>query len=1054
MANGNGNGRGRSRRRLALDRAGRRGPRGRRGDRRAQQRQGARRVPHRQGREGRSRPLRGRDRQDPAAHEGPDQVEGERHREAPVRALRRPREGRTGAGRARPRAARGERPRIAREPARRRGVLGAQQDRGRGARPSVPEARARALAQALRRRPDRAVAARGRGQGLPDGAQQADRGEEPGRGEPRRGGEGPGDARARAGGSALRDDHEPDGRPRALARRGGRRRRQLDPGARLAGDARDDARRRERGVRARQGGRGGHRQGLFRAARADRGRVVQGQAVRGQGHQDLAARRGEGQRHDLRGARLDPEPGRRAQDQHDRQRRGDPRGEEGDPHGSRVRGALRQGAQALARGARSEGEGRQAQGGGEARDLERREGRARRGAQRGRSDRAAVAMVFSDLIRDTLRTLFAHKLRTLLTMFGIAWGIVSITLMVAAGEGLRVGQAKVASAFSKDVMIVFAGRTSLQAGGLRAGRRIQWTATDHVDDRAAGARVRLRDARAGAGRSGAQRLQQRQPHDHGLAAGVRAHPLDRRGRGPLPGLGRREGRAARGAHRQRREEAALRQPAGDGRDGPHRRLPVHDRRRDAAQGAGLELRRPRHQQAVPAVQRDPAGLPEQAAGRARTRSTGCWWRPARSRTTRPARRSCGARSARIHNFDPADEEAAKIWDTVQEAAGLSHHDRRDEVLPGRDRDRDAVHRRDRRDERDAGGGARADARDRDPQGARRHAPLDRAAVRGGDGIVVFVSGGAGLGFAYGLCALVNLLPMPQFFAGLLPTLSSGVLAFALLGTIALLGGRLPGAARGLDRPDRGAALRGGRLACSASSSPRAGPTSRATARAARSPCSGSCGASSRSRVLIAYGAGFRAILSHAFDAFGKSAVVAWPGQTSEQAGGERAGRRVRFERADRDAIEAEASLVKGISMETVQWRQISYGDSAANTAVRGVEPIYGEIRNERPSDGRWLSPEDSIERRRVVFLGSQLRKKLFQGRPAVGETIRIDGMRFTVVGAMDRKMQMSNYFTSDDECAFIPYTTAGDLWDTRYVERPRLQRGDAVAREGGDPAGA
>ena len=120
-------------------------------------------------------------------------------------------------------------------------------------------------------------------------------------------------------------------------------------------------------------------------------------------------------------------------------------------------------------------------------------------------------------------------------------------------------------------------------------------------------------------------------------------------------------------------------------------------------------------------------------------------------------------------------------------------------------------------------------------------------------------------------------------------------------------------------------------------------------------------------------------------------------------------------------------------METVQWRQISYGDSAANTAVRGVEPVYGEIRNERSSDGRWLSPEDFVERRRVVFLGSQLRKKLFQGRPAVGETIRIDGMRFTVVGSMDRKMQMSNYFTSDDECAWIPYTTAGDLWDIRYA---------------------
>jgi putative ABC transport system permease protein len=105
----------------------------------------------------------------------------------------------------------------------------------------------------------------------------------------------------------------------------------------------------------------------------------------------------------------------------------------------------------------------------------------------------------------------------------------------------------------------------------------------------------------------------------------------------------------------------------------------------------------------------------------------------------------------------------------------------------------------------------------------------------------------------------------------------------------------------------------------------------------------------------------------------------------------------------------------------------------ANTAIRGVYPEYGEIRNEVPSEGRWISPEDFFERRRVVFLGSRLQKKLFGGRPAIGETVRIDGVRFTVIGTMAAKLQMSNYFTSDDECAFIPYTAAGDLWDTRYA---------------------
>jgi putative ABC transport system permease protein len=186
-------------------------------------------------------------------------------------------------------------------------------------------------------------------------------------------------------------------------------------------------------------------------------------------------------------------------------------------------------------------------------------------------------------------------------------------------------------------------------------------------------------------------------------------------------------------------------------------------------------------------------------------------------------------------------------------------------------------------------------------------------------------------------------------------------------------------------------------------------------------------------LLLAYGSGFRRILVYCFRSVGNSVAIVWPGQTSEQAGGERAGRRIRLEKADREVVLAEASLVKAVSLETVRWTDIAYGDRMASTAIRGVYPEYGYIRNEVASDGRWISPEDFQERRRVVFLGARLRQKLFAGRPAVGETVRIQGMRFTVIGSMDRKFQMMNYFTSDDECAWIPYTTAGDLWDVRYA---------------------
>ena len=186
-------------------------------------------------------------------------------------------------------------------------------------------------------------------------------------------------------------------------------------------------------------------------------------------------------------------------------------------------------------------------------------------------------------------------------------------------------------------------------------------------------------------------------------------------------------------------------------------------------------------------------------------------------------------------------------------------------------------------------------------------------------------------------------------------------------------------------------------------------------------------------LLIAYGRGLRSVVVASFDAFGKGAVICWPQQTSEQAGGQRAGKQVVLEKADLDVVRENATLVKTACLETVRWLPISYGDRLANTAIRGVCPEYGEMRNEVPTAGRWISPEDLLERRRVVFLGARLREKLFSGQPAVGETVRISGTRFIVIGSMDRKIQDSNYFTSDDESVWIPYSSAGDIWNTRYA---------------------
>jgi putative ABC transport system permease protein len=187
-------------------------------------------------------------------------------------------------------------------------------------------------------------------------------------------------------------------------------------------------------------------------------------------------------------------------------------------------------------------------------------------------------------------------------------------------------------------------------------------------------------------------------------------------------------------------------------------------------------------------------------------------------------------------------------------------------------------------------------------------------------------------------------------------------------------------------------------------------------------------------LLNSYGDGFHRTIMRAFDAFGKDVVILWPGQTSEQAGGERSGQRIRFEGVeDAERIRNECPLVKAVSPELVRRTQVATETRLVAAPVRGVWPSYGSIRNEAPDAGRFLNDDDLRERRRVVFLGDHIRTKLFGNSDPVGQTVTINGMHFTVIGWMEKKVSFGGYFAPDDYCVWIPYTTAGDLWDNRYA---------------------
>jgi putative ABC transport system permease protein len=187
-------------------------------------------------------------------------------------------------------------------------------------------------------------------------------------------------------------------------------------------------------------------------------------------------------------------------------------------------------------------------------------------------------------------------------------------------------------------------------------------------------------------------------------------------------------------------------------------------------------------------------------------------------------------------------------------------------------------------------------------------------------------------------------------------------------------------------------------------------------------------------VLLAYGNGFRGALDAGFrGAFSDGTVVVWPGQTSLQAGGERAGKRIRVTADDVLAL-GELPLVKSVSPEFMQEFPILYGNKRSNHLVRGVAASYGLMRSEHPqAGGRFLDDEDVRLRRRVAFIGTEVQRKLFGGLPPVGETIRVGGQPFEVVGVMEEKVQLSNYNRPDKYCVFIPWTTMGGLSDNRYV---------------------
>jgi len=196
-------------------------------------------------------------------------------------------------------------------------------------------------------------------------------------------------------------------------------------------------------------------------------------------------------------------------------------------------------------------------------------------------------------------------------------------------------------------------------------------------------------------------------------------------------------------------------------------------------------------------------------------------------------------------------------------------------------------------------------------------------------------------------------------------------------------------------------------------------------------------------LLLAFGQGLGGSVSMAFNNVGHEIIVMWPGQTSLQAGGQRAGKNIQWEYADVQAIRDEVPLVKAVSAEIDRDFAYKVGPRVVSLSTRGVEMPYGQMRRLDLEDGRYFTDSDFSEHRRVVILGSHAAKRVFQGAPCVGESVSIGGLDFEVIGTLRNKIQDSMYNGPDNEQGFVPFHLMRDLKDLKEPDEIVFQPASA-----------
>jgi putative ABC transport system permease protein len=187
-------------------------------------------------------------------------------------------------------------------------------------------------------------------------------------------------------------------------------------------------------------------------------------------------------------------------------------------------------------------------------------------------------------------------------------------------------------------------------------------------------------------------------------------------------------------------------------------------------------------------------------------------------------------------------------------------------------------------------------------------------------------------------------------------------------------------------------------------------------------------------LLLAYGTGFSTAIVNIFKSFASmQAIGIAGGRTSMQAGGNKAGVNIRLTNDDIDRVVTNVPQVTRITPESYYEGPISYEGRSYTWRVSGGNPALQEIQNLQVGDGHFYTAEDMQLRARVCVLGSESKEKLFSGRFALGERIRINGIPYEVVGVLKPRPQQGTE-NSINRVVYIPFSTLSNFRDTHYID--------------------